>query len=183
MRLVGRSITLLLMLAPAALTAYVGGSETTWFVAAGILLLAGVGADLALIATWRGEHAYTRRLVAARPKVPDDARRREALNELSGDLALLARQGEVPAAPLGGSSGRRDLVLTKPGRNRIAVIKEVRALRGCGLREAKEIVDGAARTPAVLAVGLPSAQARRLHRALTAAGATAELRQPGTPTG
>lgn len=175
----GRLAALLLMLAPAAFAAYLRPDEVTWLVAAGVLAVVGLGADLALIRTWRSERAYAQPISPIREERASEGRGLPALSELSGDLAVIGAEDDSSAVRAAAPTSRRlDLVLTKPGRNRIAVIKEVRALRGCGLREARDIVDGASRAPAVLAVGLPASQARRIHKALTAAGATAELREP-----
>jgi hypothetical protein len=54
MRLAGRTATLLLMLAPAGLAAYTSSGAAAWLIAAGLLLGGGLGAGLALVATWRG---------------------------------------------------------------------------------------------------------------------------------
>ena len=66
-----------------------------------------------------------------------------------------------------------DVVLTEVGANKIQVIKAVREATGLGLKEAKAIVDGA---PATVKEAMPTADAEALKEALTAAGATAELK-------
>ena len=59
------------------------------------------------------------------------------------------------------------------GANKIQVIKAVREATGLGLKEAKEIVDGA---PSTVKEAMPTADAEALKEALTAAGATVELK-------
>ena len=66
-----------------------------------------------------------------------------------------------------------DVVLTDVGANKIQVIKAVREATGLGLKEAKAIVDGA---PATVKEAMPTADAEALKEALTAAGATCELK-------
>ena len=66
-----------------------------------------------------------------------------------------------------------DVVLKSAGSSKINVIKAVREITGLGLKEAKAIVDGA---PATVKEAMPTADAEALKEALTAAGATAELK-------
>ena len=66
-----------------------------------------------------------------------------------------------------------DLVLTEIGSNKIAVIKEVRTITGLGLKEAKDLVEGA---PKPLKEGIAKAEAEEMKKSLEAAGAKAELK-------
>ena len=66
-----------------------------------------------------------------------------------------------------------DLVLTEVGSNKIAVIKEVRTITGLGLKEAKDLVEGA---PKSLKQGIAKAEAEEMKKSLEAAGAKAELK-------
>ena len=66
-----------------------------------------------------------------------------------------------------------DVVLTDVGANKIQVIKAVREATGLGLKEAKEIVDGA---PSTLKEAVPAADAEALKAKLAEAGATVELK-------
>ena len=66
-----------------------------------------------------------------------------------------------------------DLVLSEIGSNKIAVIKEVRTITGLGLKEAKDLVEGA---PKPLKQGIPKAEAEEMKKSLEAAGAKAELK-------
>lgn len=66
-----------------------------------------------------------------------------------------------------------DVVLTSAGSSKINVIKEVRAITGLGLKEAKELVDGA---PSPLKQGVSQADADELKSKLEAAGATVEVK-------
>ncbi len=66
-----------------------------------------------------------------------------------------------------------DVVLTDVGANKIAVIKAVREATGLGLKEAKEIVDGA---PSTIKEAMPTADAEALKEKLAEAGATVELK-------
>jgi len=59
------------------------------------------------------------------------------------------------------------------GEKKIQVIKEVRAITGLGLKEAKDLVDGA---PKPVKEGLSKAEAEALKAKLEAAGATVELK-------
>ena len=85
----------------------------------------------------------------------------------------------VAAAPAEGGAAAAeektefDVVLTEVGANKIQVIKAVREATGLGLKEAKAIVDGA---PATVKEAMPTADAEALKEALTAAGATVELK-------
>ena len=65
-----------------------------------------------------------------------------------------------------------DVVLKSAGDKKIGVIKEVRAITGLGLKEAKEVVDGA---PKVVKEGCPKDEAEALKAQLEGAGATVEL--------
>ena len=62
--------------------------------------------------------------------------------------------------------------LEESGANKIAVIKEVRAITGLGLKEAKDLVDGA---PKVLKEGVPAKDAEEMKKKLEAAGAKVKL--------
>ncbi|GGX75880.1 50S ribosomal protein L7/L12 [Litorimonas cladophorae] len=66
-----------------------------------------------------------------------------------------------------------DVVMTSFGGNKISVIKEVRAITGLGLKEAKELVEGA---PKAVKEGVPEAEANDIKEKLEAAGATVELK-------
>lgn len=66
-----------------------------------------------------------------------------------------------------------DVVLTAAGAQKIAVIKAVREATGLGLKEAKELVDGA---PKEIKKGLSADDAEALKKALEAAGATVEVK-------
>jgi large subunit ribosomal protein L7/L12 len=65
------------------------------------------------------------------------------------------------------------VVLKAAGSNKIAVIKEVRALTGLGLKEAKDLVDGA---PSNVKEGVDKAEAESIKTKLTDAGAEVELK-------
>ena len=65
------------------------------------------------------------------------------------------------------------MVLAAAGAQKIAVIKAVREATGLGLKEAKEMVDGA---PSTVKEAMPAADAEALKEALEAAGATVELK-------
>ena len=66
-----------------------------------------------------------------------------------------------------------DLVLAEAGSNKIAVIKEVRTITGLGLKEAKDLVEGA---PKPLKQAVPKADAEEMKKALETAGAKVELK-------
>ncbi len=63
--------------------------------------------------------------------------------------------------------------LTAAGAQKINVIKEVRTITGLGLKEAKDLVEGA---PKVVKEGIPEAEANEIKGKLEAAGATVELK-------
>lgn len=66
-----------------------------------------------------------------------------------------------------------DVVLTSAGGNKIAVIKEVREITGLGLKDAKDLVDGA---PKVIKEGVAKTAAEEMKAKLEGAGATVELK-------
>jgi len=65
------------------------------------------------------------------------------------------------------------VILASAGANKIAVIKVVRELTGLGLKEAKDLVDGA---PKPVKEGVNKAQAEEMKKKLTDAGATVEIK-------
>lgn len=84
------------------------------------------------------------------------------------------------AGPAGGGEGEAaeeqtefDVVLKSAGQKKIAVIKEVRGITGLGLKEAKELVDGA---PNTVKEGVAKAEAEDLKSKLEEAGAEVELK-------
>lgn len=77
------------------------------------------------------------------------------------------------AAPAEEEKTEFDVVLTSAGAQKIAVIKAVREATGLGLKEAKDLVDGA---PKEIKKGLSADDAEALKKALEAAGATAEVK-------
>ena len=66
-----------------------------------------------------------------------------------------------------------DVVLTEAGDKKINVIKEVRAITGLGLKEAKDLVEGA---PKPVKEGVSKAEAEKIKAQLEAAGAKVELK-------
>ncbi len=66
-----------------------------------------------------------------------------------------------------------DVVLAAAGEKKINVIKEVRAITGLGLKEAKDLVEGA---PKPVKEGVAKAEAEELKKKLEEAGATVELK-------
>ena len=86
----------------------------------------------------------------------------------------------VAAAPAGGGAAPAaevkttfDVVLKETGANKITVIKEVRAVTSLGLKEAKDLVEGA---PKTVKEGATKEEAEEIKKKLEAAGAKVELK-------
>ena len=77
------------------------------------------------------------------------------------------------AAPAADDASEVTVVLASAGANKIAVLKEVRAITGLGLKEAKDLVDGA---PKAIKEGVKKEEAEEIKKTLEAAGATVELK-------
>ena len=108
---------------------------------------------------------------------------------LSGAVkALETKFGVSAAAPMmmgggGGGGGAApaaaeaqtafDVILTEAGANKIAVIKVVREVTSLGLKEAKDLVDGA---PKPVKTGLPKAEAEDLKKKVEAAGGKVQIK-------
>ncbi|HEU0118569.1 MAG TPA: 50S ribosomal protein L7/L12 [Alphaproteobacteria bacterium] len=88
-------------------------------------------------------------------------------------VAVAAAAGGGAAAPAGEEQTEFTLVLAKSGDKKIEVIKEVRAITGLGLKEAKDLVEGA---PKTLKEGVSKADAEKFKKALEAAGAAVEIK-------
>ena len=82
-----------------------------------------------------------------------------------------------PAAGGGGAAAAEktnfDVVLKSPGANKLQIVKLVKELTGLGLKEAKDVVDGA---PKTIKEGLPKDEAENLKKQLVEAGAEVELK-------
>lgn len=77
------------------------------------------------------------------------------------------------AAPAAEEQTEFNLVLTEVGANKVGVIKAVREITGLGLKEAKDVVDGA---PKTVKEAMPKADAEAAKKKLEEAGAKAELK-------
>ncbi len=102
----------------------------------------------------------------------------KALEEKFGVSAAAAAVAAAPAgaaaaAPAAEEKDSFEVVLTGAGANKINVIKVVRELTGLGLKEAKELVDGA---PKTVKEGVSKDDAEKMKKTLTDAGASVELK-------
>lgn len=87
--------------------------------------------------------------------------------------AAVAVAAAGPAAAAAEEKSSFDVVLKSAGAAKLAVVKLVKELTGSGLKEAKELVDGA---PSVIKEGLAKADAEGLKKQLEEAGAEVELK-------
>ena len=85
----------------------------------------------------------------------------------------VAAGGAAPAAEAAEEKDAFDVVLSAAGDQKINVIKEVRAITGLGLKEAKDMVEGA---PKTLKEGVKKEEAEAMKTQLEAAGAKVELK-------
>jgi large subunit ribosomal protein L7/L12 len=86
---------------------------------------------------------------------------------------MMAGGGAAAAAAPVEEKTEFTVVLAEAGANKINVIKEVRAITGLGLKEAKDLVEGA---PKEVKAGIPKAEADELKKKLEAAGAKVEVK-------
>ena len=101
----------------------------------------------------------------------------EAMEEKFG-VSAAAAVAAAPAAAAGEVAAAEekddfDIVLTAAGEKKVNVIKAVRAITGLGLKEAKDMVDGA---PSTIKEAAPKAEAEEAKKQLEEAGATVELK-------
>lgn len=102
----------------------------------------------------------------------------EAMEEKFGVTAAAA-VAAAPAAAAGGDAAAAeektefDVILTSFGSNKVSVIKAVRGITGLGLKEAKELVEGA---PAPLKEGASKEEADDIKAKLEEAGASVEIK-------
>lgn len=94
-----------------------------------------------------------------------------------GVSAAAAVVAAAPGAAAGAAAAEEktefNVVLAEAGANKIGVIKEVRAITGLGLKEAKDLVEGA---PKPVKEGASKAEAEEIKKKLEAAGAKVELK-------
>lgn len=93
--------------------------------------------------------------------------------EPAAATAVVAGPAGGDGAPAAEEKTEFDVVLKAVGGNKIAVIKEVRGLTGLGLKEAKELVDGA---PNTIKAGVSKDEAAEIKGKLEGAGAEVELK-------
>ena len=121
-------------------------------------------------------------------KIVDDLSNLTVLEAAELSKMLEEKWGVSAAAPVavaavaGGAGGTAeaaeekdefDVVLADAGAQKINVIKEVRAITGLGLKEAKDLVEGA---PKTVKEGAPKAEAEEIRKKLEEAGAKVELK-------
>ncbi len=97
-----------------------------------------------------------------------------AMEEKFGVTAAVA----AAAGPAAGAAAVEEqteftLTMTKYGENKVGVIKVIRTVTGLGLKEAKDLVEGA---PSVVKEGIPKKDAEDIKKQLEEAGATAEIK-------
>ena len=102
----------------------------------------------------------------------------ELVHALEEEFGVSAAAAAVAAPAAGAAAAEEektefDVVLKAAGANKIAVIKVVRALTGLGLKEAKELVDGA---PKSLKEGVSKDEAEKIAAELKEAGAEVEVK-------
>jgi large subunit ribosomal protein L7/L12 len=107
----------------------------------------------------------------------------ELKNKIEEEWGITAAAPVAVAAPGGGGGGGDgaaaeeqsafDVVLTNAGQQKIQAIKVVRAITGLGLKEAKDLVDGA---PNAVKEGVPREEADSIKAQLEEAGAEAEIK-------
>ncbi len=99
------------------------------------------------------------------------------VKELEEKFGVSAAPVAVAGAAAGGEAAAEQteftVVLAEAGAKKINVIKEVRGITGLGLKEAKELVEGA---PKPVKEGVEKAEAEELKKKLEAAGAKVELK-------
>jgi large subunit ribosomal protein L7/L12 len=88
-------------------------------------------------------------------------------------VAVAAGPGAGAAAAAVEEKTEFTVVLANAGANKINVIKEIRAITGLGLKEAKDLVEGA---PKTVKESVNKADAQKMKEQLTAAGATVEIK-------
>jgi large subunit ribosomal protein L7/L12 len=86
-------------------------------------------------------------------------------------VAAVSGGGDAPAAAA--EQTAFDVILKEAGGSKLAVVKLVKDLTGLGLKEAKDLVDGA---PKEVKTGVDKAEAESLKKALEEAGATVEIK-------
>ena len=100
----------------------------------------------------------------------------EAMEEKFG-VSAAAAVAAAPAAAAGGEAAAEkdefDVILTSFGEKKVGVIKAVRGITGLGLKEAKDMVEGA---PTPVKEGATKAEAEDVKKQLEEAGATVELK-------
>ena len=87
--------------------------------------------------------------------------------------APVAMMAAAPAAAAAAEQTEFEVVLKASGDKKLDVIKEVRAITGLGLKEAKDLVEGA---PKSLKAGVTKAESEEIKKKLTAVGATIEVK-------
>ena len=92
---------------------------------------------------------------------------------VSAAAAVAAAPAGGAAAPAAEAQTEFTVVLLEAGANKIGVIKEVRAITGLGLKEPKDLVEGA---PKPVKENAPKAEAEEIKKKLEAAGAKVELK-------
>jgi large subunit ribosomal protein L7/L12 len=107
----------------------------------------------------------------------------ELISEMEEKFGVSAAAAAVAVAAPGGAAGddaggaeekdEFDVVLTSFGDKKVSVIKAVRAATGLGLKEAKDLVEGA---PSPVKEGIPKAEAEELKKQFEEAGASVELK-------
>ena len=88
-------------------------------------------------------------------------------------VAVAAAPGAAAAAPAAEEKTEFDVILASFGDKKLDVIKVVRTITGLGLKEAKELVEGA---PKALKEGVSKEEAEDIKKQLTEAGATVEIK-------
>ena len=91
----------------------------------------------------------------------------------SAPVALAAATGGAETTPSAEAKTEFNVMLTAIGEKKINVIKEVRAVTGLGLKEAKDLVEAA---PSMVKEGVPEAEANEIKGKLEEAGASVEVK-------
>lgn len=88
-------------------------------------------------------------------------------------MASAAHGGAAPAAAAAEEKTEFTVILTAFGEQKIQVIKEIRAITGLGLKEAKDLVDG---VPKPVKEGIPKAEAEDIKKKIEASGGSVEIK-------